>query len=352
MNPVVAIIGSAEADRAYTPPVRDPEGAAEAAAALGAELAIQGCHIVVYSSGPEYLERDVVRGYVGSGRAAPGSILVRGRYGKDVGFEEVHRNPALFSVVPESTDDWEVAYYRSLLTADGLLLVGGGRSTFIAGLIGLSRRIAIAPVAAFGGGAEKVWHRLSGEREVATEEEVALLSRPWQPGAAQPVVAALLAQVRRVSEREQASRVAERTASRRTMAGLVTALVLLLLTLATVPLAYAAPTGGWQTIAVLVAAPLLASVWGAIVRNAYDGNGNWLRAAALGSAAGVIAFLLFVAAQLSTNPDLLAGDKARQLVFFVLAIGFIGGFTSEVVYGKLRDQDVTQTSVLPPAGGR
>ncbi|MFF0313217.1 hypothetical protein ACFYPH_01010 [Micromonospora sp. NPDC005252] len=352
MSPVVAIAGSAQAGRSYSPAIRDPEGAAAAAAELGAALANQGCRIVVYSGDPEYLERDVVRGYIRSGRAMPGSILVRGRYQQDVDFEEVQRHPELFTVVPESTDDWEVSFYRSLLTADALLLVGGERSTFIAGLIGLSRRIPVAAVAAFGGAAEKVWQRLSTERGVATEEEVALLARPWQPGAAEPIVAALCAQVQRRTEQERASREAERAAGRRTVAGLVTALVLLLLALATIPLAYAAPTGGWQNVAVLVAAPLFASVWGAIVRNAYDGSGNWLRAAALGSAAGVIAFLLFVAAQLSTNPGLLDGDAARQLVFFVLAIGFIGGFTSEVVYAKLRDQDVTQTSVLPPGGLR
>ncbi|MFI5926140.1 hypothetical protein ACIA3K_09130 [Micromonospora sp. NPDC051543] len=345
MSPLVAIAGSAQVNRSYSPAVRDPEAAPAAAAELGSELARQGCRIVVYSSDPDYLERDVVRGYVGSGRATSGSILVRGRYQQDVDFEEAQRHPEVFAVVPESTDDWEVSFYRSLLTADALLLVGGGRSTFIAGLIGLSRRIPVAAVAAFGGGAEKTWQRLNNERGVATEEEVALLARPWQPNAAGPIVTALCAQVRRRADEERA-------AGRRTVAGLVTALVLLLLALATIPLAYAAPAGGWQNLAVLVAAPMIASVWGAIVRNAYDGNGNWLRAAALGSAAGVIAFLLFVAAQLATNPGLLDGDAARRLVFFVLAIGFIGGFTSEVVYAKLRDQDVTQTPVLPPGGPR
>jgi hypothetical protein len=352
MSPLVAIAGSAQVNRSYSPAVRDPEAAPAAAAELGAELANQGCRLVVYSSDPDYLERDVVRGYVRSGRAMPGSILVRGRYQQDVDFEEAQRHPEVFAVVPESTDDWEVTFYRSLLTVDAMLLVGGARSTFIAGLIGLSRRIPVAAVAAFGGGAEKTWQRLSGERGVATEEEVALLARPWQPGAAGPIVAALCAQVRRRAEQERAAREAEGAAGRRTVAGLVTALILLLLALATIPLAYAAPAGGWQQVAVLVAAPMFASVWGAIVRNAYDGSGNWLRAAALGSAAGVIAFLLFVAAQLSTNPGLLDGDAARQLVFFVLAIGFIGGFTSEVVYAKLRDQDVTQTPVLPPGGLR
>jgi hypothetical protein len=346
MIPVVAIAGSAEAGRAYDPPLRDAEAAAAAAAELGAELAAQGCHIVVHSSDPDFLECHVVRGYVGSGHARPGSVHMRGRYGTDADFEESRLHPAVFTGAREPTADWEVTYYRSLLSADALLLLGGGRSTFVAGIIGLSRRIPIAPVPTFGGSAEKVWIRFNSERSIATEEEVAVLAHPWREGSAKAIVAGLVAQLRRKADQARAEHRAERTARRRAVSGLVVALMLLVLSLALIPLAYATPAGAWQGTAVLVAAPLLASTWGAVIRNAYDAGGHWLRAAALGSAAGVISFLLFVAAQLATNPDLLAGDGPRQLVFFVLAIGFIGGFTSETVYARLRAQDVAEPAAL------
>lgn len=52
--------------------------------------------------------------------------------------------------------------------------------------------------------------------------------------------------------------------------------------------------------------------------------------------------------QLATNPSLITAPGTRSLTFFVLAVGFIGGFTSEVVYRKLRDRDVVDTSALPP----
>ncbi|GGK40753.1 hypothetical protein GCM10010124_37000 [Pilimelia terevasa] len=348
MHPVVAIIGSADSSRDYEYPVREPVTAAAAAVAIGHELAAQGCQVVVFSGRPDYIEQAVVRGYVASGHAGTRSIHVRGRYGSDLTFDEMVEHPELFVVAPESTADWEVAFYRALLDVDAVVLLGGGRSTFIAGVLALSRRIPVVAVAAFGGAAERVWHRLNTERAHATDNDVSALAQPWQTGTAGAVVAALLAQHERVTAQLAADAETTRGARRRMVAGLLLALVVLLLTLATVPLAFAVPSGGWEMAAVLAAAPLLASVWGALVRNVYDGTGQWLRAAVLGSAAGSVAFLLFVAAQLSTTPDLFASDSPRRLVIFVIAIGFVGGFTSEVVYGKLRTQDVAQTSALPP----
>ncbi|GAA4450402.1 hypothetical protein [Phytohabitans houttuyneae] len=350
MRPLIAIVGSLEPGRDYDPPGGVPEDAEGAAVAIGRELAMRGCRIVVFSSRPEYIERAVVRGYLASGQATPGSVEVRARYGHDTAFDEMSSRPEAIAVKPEPTADWEVAFYRSLLVVDGVVLIGGARATFAAGLIALSRRIAVAPVAAFGGAAQRIWHRLGNGDNHASEEDISALGQRWGTASAGAVVGSLMAQHDRRTAEEERGRRGEASARRRTAAGLVAALLLLLLALTTIPVAYALPLGMWPGLTVLVTAALLASIWGAVIRNAYDGGVGWLRAAALGSAAGCIAFLLFVAAQMSTNPDLFVGDGARRLVFFVLAIGFIGGFTSEVVYRKLRDQDVTQTSVLPPPG--
>jgi len=352
MQPVIAVVGSANPSRRYDPPVREHEAALAAAAELGAELAERGCRLTVYSSDPCFIEHAVVRGYVESGRARPRSVVVRGRFGSDIGFRELEQHPDLFAVAPDPTPDWEVAYYRSLLAVDGVVLLGGERSTFIAGLIALSRRIAVAPVATFGGGAEKVWRRLGSEPGLATEDEVAVLSQPWKTAtSAAEVVGSLLTQHERRQARDAANGRADRAVRRRAAVGTIAAVLLLLATLASIPIAFALPNGTWPTLSILFVAPVLASTWGAVVRNIYDGAVQWLRAAALGSAAGTIAFLLFLAAQLSTNPAMLSEDGSRRLVLFAVIVGFIGGFTSEVVYRKLREQDVAQTSVLPPPGG-
>lgn len=351
MQPTIAIVGGAESRSDYPDPVRDPQTALAAATEIGHELAALGCPIVVFSAKADFIEQAVVAGYVASGRAKPRSIAVVGRYGSDTQFAEYAADPDLFVVRPESTDDWEVSFYRSLLGVDGILLIGGGRSTFAAGIIALSRQIAVAPVAAFGGAAERVWHRFNSNRGPVSEDDVAVLARSWRAGMASTVAGSLLSQYGDSLQRKTAAERAGRSARRRTAAGLVSAFAVLLLALLTIPLAYAASAGTWRDISVLVAAPLLASTCGALVRNAYDGSGQWLRATVLGCAAGTVAFLLFVAAQLATNPELLDGGGVRRLIVFVLAIGFVGGFTSETVYHKLRDRDVVDSGLARPSAG-
>ncbi|WP_371484010.1 hypothetical protein [Kitasatospora sp. NBC_00315] len=125
--------------------------------------------------------------------------------------------------------------------------------------------------------------------------------------------------------------------------------MLLLAGLATVPLTYAASASAPLNITALILGSLLAATSGAITRTSVDSNLEWGRAAALGTAAGAVAFLLFVSAQLATSPDILAGPGARRLLFFVLSVGFIAGFTSDAVYARLRQQDALTMSGLPAA---
>jgi hypothetical protein len=125
---------------------------------------------------------------------------------------------------------------------------------------------------------------------------------------------------------------------------------LLVLALSTIPMSYSWRTGSAAALTALVTAPLLAATCGAIVRDAFDEAGDRLRTFVLGAAAGAVAFLLFVAAQLATTPDLLNGEGARRLLFFVIPIGFTAGLTFDAVYSRLRSQDVTRTEILggPP----
>ncbi|MEV2197482.1 hypothetical protein AB0I02_41885 [Streptomyces phaeochromogenes] len=150
---------------------------------------------------------------------------------------------------------------------------------------------------------------------------------------------------RRLDECEALAR-NRRHADRRTAAGLLVGLSLLVLALAVIPLSYALEPKTVGSIATLVAAPLLAATCGAIVRNTFDGERNWLRTTVLGAVAGAMTFLLFVAAQLVASPDVLNGEGARRLIFFVLPVAFIGGLTFDAVFTKLRSEDAAQTSSL------
>jgi hypothetical protein len=352
LSPAVAVVGSADVQRDYAPPMRSLDAVVSAAREIGRELADKGWSLVVYSSQEPYVERDVVDGYLASGKAATGSIEVRGKSGEDVDFPGMAEHPGRVRLRPEPSNDWTVGYYRSLLSADGVLLIGGGRSTFVAGILALSRGVAVAPLAAFGGAAQQVWERIDLERDHATSEEVAALAGPWHDGSAAAVVASLTAQHERAQKAADAHLVGEARVRRRTVTGLLTSLVLLLAGLGSIPAVYTVRAGSVLGLTVLVLAPFLTSISGAIIRNTLAGAGAWLRAAALGAGAGTMAFLLFVAAQIATNPDMLTADEsARRLVVFVLAVGFAGGFTSEAIYARLREENLAPTSPLHPPGG-
>lgn len=192
MGPLIAITGSIDSTRSYEPPICEHVRASTAAEELGRELAVQGCSIAVYSARTAFIEASVVGGYVASGVAQPGSIHVYSRFGRDDDFPEIEEFGELFDIHPEAAADWEVGYYSSLLMVDAVLIIGGGRGAFAAGMLALSRRIALAPVATFGGAAEKIWRCFSKERCFANEDDIALLAARWHPGSAADIVTSLI----------------------------------------------------------------------------------------------------------------------------------------------------------------
>jgi hypothetical protein len=108
----------------------------------------------------------------------------------------------------------------------------------------------------------------------------------------------------------------------------------------------------------LFVAPLLAGGAGAAIRPMVDRQRGTQTVApvvlvtvVLGLVAGGIAGVLFVTAQLTANPDLIAGsalDKiisyAQRSIPFAVGVGFVAGLTSDVVFGKLLGLDVVRGS--------
>jgi hypothetical protein len=348
MTMTVVVVGSAQPGREYEPPLRQAEQAERAAEELGRELALRGCSIVVHSSDEAFIEGAVVRGYVASGEARPRSIQVRPRYGRsdDLGFPEIARHKELFNTMPEVTSDWEVSFYRSLLLVDGILLVGGGGSTFLAGLIALSRRCPLLTVATFGANAEKVWQRFAKEPNWASQEELAVMAEAWDDTLASRLIDSLISQHERHESNRRQTEQGTRAANRQLTTGMMSCALMLICALGTIPLSYSISSGTAWSIALLVAAPLLAASCGALVGNAIDSRSEWIRSAVLGAAAGTIAFLLFVAAQLAATPDALRDGGVSRLLYFVIPVAFIGGLTFDAVYRKLRGQDVTSTAAI------
>ena len=345
-DPLIAIIGSA----------KTPE-AATAAEDLGRELAKAGFRILVYASGADYLETPVVRGYVASEAARNRGIEVRYPLrGQKPAFPEQTTHANLFDFRPDHSADWEISFYRSLNDVDGALLLGGGSSTLVAGLVAMGNHVPIVAIASFDGSAGKVWQALQPGRDLPTGDEISLMARPaWSAQLAAECVDALRNQLARRTEEARQRRLAQLRSETLVTWHAVFALVLFVLSVLCVPFALVADIAKGTVVSLLFIAPLLAGVAGSTIRLVFDlRQGNLplnrqsaITTAALGLIAGGAAGLLFVTTQMATlPPDTTSGPMLSKLVPFGVIIGFIGGLTLDAVFRKMIAADVADLSAV------
>ena len=115
-SPLIAIVGDANPNRKFSPPMKNPAKAITAAEEIGTELAKRGARLLVY--GGPFIEADVVRGFV-AGKPAEDRCIVKW-YTKDQEpppFPEESSHPKLFEQRVEKGVDWEIAFYRSIAMA-------------------------------------------------------------------------------------------------------------------------------------------------------------------------------------------------------------------------------------------
>ncbi|HEX5152578.1 MAG TPA: hypothetical protein VFW07_14105 [Parafilimonas sp.] len=339
-SPLIAIVGDITPGRTLNPKLSDPVKAKRAAEELGAELAKCGAHLLVY--GGPFLEADIVRGFVGAKPKDDHSILMWFTKGNEPPpFAEETTNPKLFKKTIERGADWEIAFYRSITRADGIILMGGGNATKISGQIAIGTKMPILALAEFGGGAANVWDTISAGQDLPTREEIDLMSRSWTNDSAAECIKALLNQRGRKKSDE---------GKPKTLLSILAGF-LFLLALSIVPWIW-----GKNQLSVwfLFIVPLLAGGAGAAIRPIADRQRGVNTAATailvtivLGLIAGGIAGVLFVTAQLTASPSLTTENLdqyAQRSIPFALGIGFVAGLTSDAVFGKLLGLDVTRVS--------
>ena len=348
-EPIIAIVGNVKSD-----------GAPAAAEALGRELAKAGFRILVYSSGVDYLEGCIVRGYVASGVHGRNSVQVRYPLrGEKPAFPEQQTHGEIFDWRPDHSQDWEMSFYQSLNEVDGILLVGGGVSTMISGVVAMGHRIAILAIASFDGAAAKVWGALRPGPDLPSADDVSLMARPgWGDDRAADCVATLKAQITRKVEEERQRRIDERRRETWVTWQALFALLVFAAAVVSVPVAWAWPLGEVPAIWLLFMTPLLAGVAGSTIRSVFDlrqGSApltgqSAVTTAALGLIAGGVAGLLFITAQVTTTPasggHIVLTEQARRLVPFGVLIGFVAGLTLDAVFRKLIASDVVDLSEI------
>jgi hypothetical protein len=348
-GPLIAIVGDLNPNLEFTPKMVDPAKAKKAAEQLGTELAKSGARLLVY--GGPFLEADVVRGFVAGRPANDRSVLMW--YSKDQEpqpFSEEQSHPNLFERRVERGTDWEIAFYRSVARADGLILIGGGNATKICGQVAIGTRMPILAVAEFGGGAAAVWQTLSAGEDLPNREEIDLMARPWDDtGSAAACVKALFAQ----RERRRSTEGAPRPVLS------ILAMLLFLLALAIVPWVWGQ---GKFEVWMLFATPVLAGGAGAAIRPVVDRlrgaqgvSSAVLATLAVGLVAGGVAGVLFITAQLTANPDLVTkgiAAYAQRSIPFALGVGFVAGLTADAVFGKLLGLEVVKTAGIEAGAKR
>ena len=348
-RPLIAVIGSTDPGRTFSHPLRATDLAPEACRQLGRELARAGCDLAVFSSSSEYIETDVVAGYADAcTEAEPGRVAAFPPRHSDVDFGLAPDAHASLEILRDSSGEWEVAFYHTLLNCDGVLLMGGGQSTRVSGIIALAQRLPLVTVAAFGGGAGQVWINFDKVRNDADDSDIRLMGDNWSSVSASRLIACLLRQrerrLRTLAERARD----ERQAARRSARGLAVAAVCMLVSLAALVTARQSQQAGALDLLVLVGAPLVASAAGAILRNSFESDVRWGRAAVRGLGAGLVCVLLYFASQLLTVPALLDHLDVRRLLFFTIPLGFTAGFTFDLVFERLRTGAAGPPSVPPP----
>src|SRR5688572_2162803 len=195
-DPRIAIIGSFDPAREKELGLKNLNVAAPAGEDLGRELAKQGFQIVAYSSMPHQLEVDVVRGYVSKAEKKPGAIQVMySQRQAEPSFTPDQSSDERFELLPDFNPDWESSFYQSLATVDGVIILGGGPSALIAGLVAIGHKKPVVACAAFGGSGEKVWRALREQRYPLEQNEFASMAvGAWSPELAARLVSLLTKQ--------------------------------------------------------------------------------------------------------------------------------------------------------------
>ncbi|TAN47916.1 MAG: hypothetical protein EPN21_16150 [Methylococcaceae bacterium] len=352
-NPIIAIVGN----------VTTGDNAITAAEDIGRELAKAGFRILVYSSGADFLEGAVVRGYISSQTTANGAIQVRYPFGKTKpAFPEQQSHKKVFEWHPDDSHEWEVSFYQSLNEIDGILLMGGGPSTMIAGLVALGHRRAVLALTAFEGKASDVWKSLRPGRDLVSHDEKALMARPdWSPELAAECVQALKDQLTRRAEEDLQRRLKTLREEASLKWHAIIAVILFLLSVACAPYAWGEgeALGRLCAMWLLFLSPLVAGVSGATIRLLFDlrqgtvplSPQSTITTAALGLIAGGVAGLLFIIAQTTAIASEISAVQAGRLVPFGIVIGFLAGLTLDAVFRKLLLSDVIALSAIESKKG-
>jgi hypothetical protein len=339
MRPLIAIVGSGQPSRDYRPALDHAGDLPAACAEIGRELARGGFDLVVFSSEDDFVEKDVVRGFLEAGPAPDQHVLVRIPARRPVEFDVPGNMVDHVRIEPDASELWEPSFYRAVMSADGLVAIGGGRSTRIAGTIAIAQRTPVVALAWFGAGAAVVWQELDKTPNDATREDLNAMGNPWTSTSAARLAGSLRGQLDRKQAALRDQVRSGRLQRRKRLRTSLVAAVALLLSTASLFLAWTGIDTS-EAVALLLLGPMLGAIGGAMLRDTTEQEPDAVWSATRGLGAGLLAATLYISSQLLTTPDLLTVDAVRRLLWFVIPMGIAAGYTFDLIYARLRKVDV------------
>lgn len=367
----IAIVGSYDPARTEELNLREPKLAPEAGRQLGQALAKRGFFITVYASYAHLLEVDVVRGYL---EAISDDI----KHCIEVRYSHQYDEPRFpgqaegedprFNYRTDVNDNWEVSFYQSIKDSDGMLLMGGGPSSLIAGIVAISHDKAVVPCAYFGGETKKVWEALTSSRWATTEERQRM-ANAWTDSSAERMVDIMEAQIQRRQQEIDAKKAERQREIDAIVAGVYaaknrvnwligagfTALIVVIMIIA-ISLNDPVLTDTNWLVLMMIAAGLMGIV-GAMVGAIFDRSEETqkkkytaMETTILGFVAGFVTAALFVLAQDFASPVVVEDSEQilryDRLLLLTSIIGVVAGLTFETVFPRIRSIDVVHTGAI------
>jgi hypothetical protein len=343
-RPLIAIVGDARR-------TKNLELAKQAATELGAELAKRNCRLLVYSTSPDFIEWEVVVGFLRSkAKKEPRSIEVRYPPELDGRFPGEKPDDPLFVRIQQG-GDWEASIYPSFASLDGIILIGGGYTTKIAGLLALGSKTPLLTLGGMGGAAQEIWQQLKADRNsTATDDDLNLMaSQVWTESSASRHLDALLGQRMRKLALEREAALGDSETQRRHALTILASVGcgLFVLVLWALVESLSSQASRWA-LWILFGAPALAGGSGSAVRVLWD---HWQQRStplelrpismtiALGLWASGVAGVLFVLPQIWAQSGLDAG-RAAKLSGFAVPIGLLAGLSLDKVFPKLLKYEI------------
>ena len=200
----IAIVGSYNPARAQELQLKNVEIASKAAEDIGRTLAKKGYNIIVYSDYKYLFEVDVIRGYTKVVEDKPGCIEVRyPTSSPEPKYAEQKPEDPRFLFLPDVNTNWEISFYRSIAEIDGMILMGGGPSTLIAGIVALGHKKPIVVCAGFGGQARKVWEALISQTGPDLRDKMLRMSAEgWTENSAERLISLMDLQIQKRDQEE------------------------------------------------------------------------------------------------------------------------------------------------------